>query len=101
MLDELQSKPEIFGVGGLADGESRVGTPGPRPIDKPGPGGMQGGFGPFRSGALGANGSGVEVVQHAAVAQDDECLIEPVVVTLGSSQDLATPVAHGRHDLLT
>src|SRR5262245_44893436 len=39
-------------------------------------------------------------MQHATVVQDDKGLIEPVVETLGLSQELLPPPADGLHDLL-
>lgn len=92
VADELEGSLVLLGVGGLADTDLGLGAIGPGAVNQSAPAGVEVGFRPFGAVALGAGAAVLKVSQHAAVAQDYERLVKPVVKLLGVLENLLSPL---------
>jgi hypothetical protein len=87
------------GVSRFARRDGGVRTSSPGPVDQAGRGRVEVRLRPRRAHPPGAGPPLDEVVQHAAIAQDDEPLIEPIAIRRGVVENLLAPAVDHRRDL--
>ncbi len=101
IVDEFQRRLEIVWISRLSTRDRRIWASVPRSINEPLPARVEVRLGPLRPCKFGARRSPAEVVQHAAVVQDDESLIKAVIEMSRMAHNLLAPVLYGRSDVLT